>query len=115
MPRQIILSQVTLDSNGLIHMTFEQQITDGELTVVETNVRRIIAPNEDPEQPTKGYTGIDAHDKDVIHGIRAMSAEHPGMVANAEKYVAQQEAERAAMEPPTEPAPEPQPEEEAST
>jgi len=106
MPRKITLSQVTLDSTGRVHMTFEQQLVDGDLTVTETNVRRIISPGEDAQThfadlesywKALGYPKIIQHDKDIVHGLLAMAGKHPGIAANAKAYAKEQEALSASM------------------
>jgi len=106
--RQIVLAQLTVDLNAVIYMMFQQQIVDGDLVVVETNVRRMIIPGQDPEVhfddldsyfAMKGYPPIQQHDKDMIHGLIAMARSHPTLVANGKKYAAEQAALRSTAEP----------------
>lgn len=107
MPRQITLGGTDVNEFGAVGMTFLQQIVDGDLTVTETNVRRMIMPGEDPQQhfddlnsyfESKGYPPITEADKQTILDIQAATQQNPTMAAAAEKWSVQNEAMMASME-----------------
>lgn len=101
MPRKITLSSIDLNYYGAIGMQFEQQIVDGDITVPQTNVRRMVMPDQDIDANCDdldayftqiGYPTIMAHDRTLIHAVRAAAEANPDMMAAKQKWIEQQAA-----------------------
>lgn len=113
MPRKISLNAVSIGPVGDLGCEFSQVVIDGDITVPQTNVRRVIMPDEDIEAQcdnldsyfeAQGYPKISAEDRATLTAIREAIVANPDFAARAEAWTAQMEAQRKAME-----MPEPEP------
>lgn len=106
MPRVVTLSTVTLGSHMDLGCDFTLALVDGELSVVDTNLRRIIEPNQDIDEQCDGldvyleqnkYPKISAEDRQLIKDTRSSAEQNPAMVARRDKWLEEQEAQQEAM------------------
>ena len=113
MPRKVILSNTDLNGYGAIGAQFDQVVQDGDLNLVQTNVRRMIMPDQDIDEQCDdldnyftsiGYPTIAPEARDTLKGIRATAEANPNMMAAKEKWLEEQAAQKAAMQPQEPPA-----------
>ena len=106
MPRKIELGSIDLNDFGAIGVSFNQVVEDGDLRVIQTNMRRAIAPDQDLTASLDdldvyfesiGYPKITLEDRDTLKDVRVAAENNPGIKARAVEWQAKQEAERAAM------------------
>ncbi len=106
MPRLVILSSTDLNGYGAIGAQFDQVVQDGDLNLVQTNVRRMIMPDQDIDEQCDdldnyftqiGYPTIPAEARQTLKDIRAAAEANPNIVAAKEKWEADQAKQQALM------------------
>lgn len=111
MARKVSLASTDLNPFAAIGADFALVVVDGDLTIPDTNVRRMIMPDQDIDEQcddldsyfvSKGYPEITATDRQTLKDMRAAAEANPDMVARRDAWLAQQEAQREAMAPPAE-------------
>lgn len=114
MPRAIILASTDLNGYGAIGAQFDQVVQDGDLNLVQTNVRRMIMPDQDIDEQCDdldsyfqniGYPKIQPAARQTLKDLRAAAEANPNMMAAKEKWLEEQAANQAAMNPPPEESP----------
>ncbi len=112
--RKTELTGINLNDYGALAMTFDQVVEDGDLRVIQTSMRRVVPPDQELNMHLDdldvyfagiGFPKIALEDRDTLRDVRTAADMNPMMKARAVKWMAQQEAERAAMEAAQEPPP----------
>jgi len=116
MPRKVILANTDLNGFGAIGAQFDQVVQDEDLLLVQTNVRRMIMPNQDIDEQCDdldsyfqsiGYPAIPPEARQTLKDIRAAAEANPNMVQARDKWLAEQAAQQAELEA-NNPQPEPE-------
>lgn len=107
MPRKVILNAVSIGPVGDLGCEFSQVVIDGDLTVPQANVRRVIMPSDDIDAnaddlksyfEASGYPAIAAEDIATLKAIRDAIEANPSFKERADAWKAQMEAQNKAME-----------------
>lgn len=111
MPRKVSLASTDINPFTAIGCDFALAVQDGDLIIPDTNVRRMIMPDQDIDEQcddldsyftSKGYPTITAADRQTIKDVRAAAEANPDMAARKQAWLDQQAAQAAAMAPPAE-------------